>query len=190
MRYIILAVISLLLMSVSPPLSAISAQEKDKEQKKSYLYEWTDDKGTVHITDGLGKVPERYRTKARILETLEKEDNGGDRNAAGGTVTPTGPPKVGDEELGAAWRDKISEWKDTLADAEKRYRELAQERRSLFERYAVPAYAPAGVRLRAEQIDEKLKEIQKEIDEARNMIDVVIPEEARKAGVPPGWLKE
>jgi hypothetical protein len=35
-----------------------------------------------------------------------------------------------------------------------------------------------------------MKEVQKQIDEARNMVDVVIPEEARKAGVPPGWLRE
>jgi hypothetical protein len=32
--------------------------------------------------------------------------------------------------------------------------------------------------------------MQKEIDEARNMLDVVIPEEARRAGVPPGWLRK
>ena len=31
---------------------------------------------------------------------------------------------------------------------------------------------------------------QKRIDEARNMLNVVIPEEARKAGIPPGWLRD
>jgi hypothetical protein len=35
-----------------------------------------------------------------------------------------------------------------------------------------------------------MKGVQSEIDAARNDLDVVIPEEARKAGVPPGWLRE
>jgi hypothetical protein len=35
-----------------------------------------------------------------------------------------------------------------------------------------------------------MKQVQKEIDDTRNRINVVIPEEARKAGIPPGWLRE
>jgi hypothetical protein len=50
--------------------------------------------------------------------------------------------------------------------------------------------APIANRQRAEQIDKALPEVQKEIDRARREIDVVIPEEARKAGIPPGWLRE
>jgi hypothetical protein len=51
--------------------------------------------------------------------------------------------------------------------------------------YAAPAY-----RTRAAELEEEMKEVQKDIDEALNMINVVIPDEARKAGVPPGWLRE
>jgi hypothetical protein len=35
-----------------------------------------------------------------------------------------------------------------------------------------------------------MKQVQKEKDDARNEVEVVIPEAARKAGVPPGWLRE
>jgi hypothetical protein len=35
-----------------------------------------------------------------------------------------------------------------------------------------------------------MKEVRKEIDEIRRELDEAIPEEARKAGVPPGWLRE
>ncbi len=53
-----------------------------------------------------------------------------------------------------------------------------------------PAYGPIENKVKAEQVAQEMKEVQKQIDEARNMLDVVIPEDARKAGVPPGWLRE
>jgi hypothetical protein len=53
-----------------------------------------------------------------------------------------------------------------------------------------PAYGPIENKVKAAQIEQQMKEVQKQIDEARNMLDVVIPDEARKAGVPPGVLRE
>ncbi len=35
-----------------------------------------------------------------------------------------------------------------------------------------------------------MNNVQSEIEQAKHMLNEVIPEEARKAGVPPGWLRE
>jgi hypothetical protein len=40
------------------------------------------------------------------------------------------------------------------------------------------------------QIATELSSAQQEVDRARNMVNTVIPDEARRAGVPPGWLRE
>ena len=44
--------------------------------------------------------------------------------------------------------------------------------------------------MKAQKIEEEMQQVQREIDSARNEVENVIPEQARKAGVPPGWLRE
>jgi len=167
------------------------AQEGSNE-RKSYLYQWTDDSGGVHITDGLGNVPEQYRPKARKIEESRKNEAGQGQqtqNVTGGTAGPGSEDET--EESGKAeWQDRIREWKTRLNNAEKRYRELDQQRTELLMSSGGPAYGPSENKVKAEQIEQQMKEVQKQIDEARNMLNVVIPEDARKAGVPPGWLRE
>ncbi len=43
-------------------------QAQTKEQEKHFLYEWTDNKGVVHVTDRPDKVPERYRSTVRQIQ--------------------------------------------------------------------------------------------------------------------------
>jgi hypothetical protein len=50
------------------------AQTADKEIKKSYLYQWTDEKGVVSITDDLAKVPKVYRDRALKLTQPQTEN--------------------------------------------------------------------------------------------------------------------
>jgi len=189
MRYaIIMAALLVAVLSVAPQTRA---QDGSNEQK-SYLYGWTDDHGVVHITDGLGNVPEKYRAKARKIEGSRKDEAGQGQqtqNVTGGTSGPTSEEET-EESRKAEWQDRIQDWKERLAQAEKRYRELDQQRTELLMSSGGPAYGPIENKVKAEQIEQQMKEVQKQIDEARNMLDVVIPDEARKAGVPPGVLRE
>jgi len=36
------------------------------------MYKWVDEKGTVHFTDDLSKVPEKYRREAESRKTIEE----------------------------------------------------------------------------------------------------------------------
>jgi hypothetical protein len=189
MRYaIIMAVLSAVVFSIGIQARA----QEGSDEAKSVLYQWTDDSGGVHITDGLGNVPEQYRSKARKIEESRKGEAGQGRQTQSVTGEPSGSGS-GDttEERGRAeWRDRIRDWKTRLVQAEERYRQLDQQRTELLMSSGGPAYGPIENKVKAEQIAQEMKEVQKQIDEARNMLDVVIPEEARKAGVPPGWLRE
>ncbi len=186
MRYA--AIVLSLLLGLSIAVPGLS-QDDDDEKKKHFLYQWTDDKGVVHITDHLGKVPEKHRSKAKQLETTGPVEE--DTAQAVTPFYPPAPEPVVDQEARKEeWQSRIAEWKGRLADAEERHDRLQKERDGLFAAWGSSALAPIAVRQRAGEIDRELERARKEIDEAKRMLTEVIPEEARKAGVPPGWLRE
>ena len=94
-------------------------------------------------------------------------------------------------ESKTAWQERLREWKEQLADAEARYRELDKMHKEALGKWGGGvASGHLEGRAEAEGIEQEMKEVQLAIDEAKNMVEKVIPEEARRAGVPPGWLRE
>jgi uncharacterized protein DUF4124 len=177
----------LILASTLPARAQTGGSAGGDEEKKSYIYQWTDSKGVVHITDGLDKVPAPYRPHARRLEAAPEEGAAPDRPGQQGISSPAGN---GDEQQKAMWKRRMSEAKQRLTAAEQRYRKIDQRRTYLLGQWGTPAYAPPEARIEAERLAQEMQKVQKEIDDARNQVEVAIPEEARKAGVPPGWLRE
>jgi hypothetical protein len=163
---------------------------EDEELKKSYLYQWTDDKGVVHITDGLGKVPEKYRDKAVKLESPKKDEFGQGQQRIDERFTPAEQDEEREENSKAEWQQRMKLARQRLTDAERSYQELDQKRNEALVRWAGGASGRLEDRAQAERIEQEMKQVQKEKDDARNEVEVVIPEAARKAGVPPGWLRE
>ncbi len=167
-------------------------QPENKPVQKHFLYQWTDSKGVLHITDGLGKIPERYRDRARKMESVKGPEPEEGRPAIDHTADDEArqADAQAEAEAKAEWRYRMQEWKQKLANAEKEQRALQQERDSIALTWGAVEKAPDGARLRAAEIDRQLKAVQDEIDTARNMLNSVLPDEARKAGVPPGWLRD
>lgn len=189
MRFLI--IIKMLLMAAVPAAPAqTGVQQESPDVKKRYIYQWTDSAGGVHITDDLGDVPERYRSKARKIEARKPAESGGEQQVQENPESPDSEAAGVEEDAKAEWQQRLRDWKNRLANAEKRYQDLDQERTELLGRWGSAAYAPIEDRLKAQQIEQKMKDLQREIDNARDMVEVTIPEEARKAGVPPGWLRE
>jgi len=168
-------------------------QQKQPEAKKSYLYQWTDDKGIAHITDGLGKVPKKYRDRAVQMESQSTEETTGEQQPQKGTVAPpTYNDQTGiDEDKKAEWQERMKTARKRLADAEQRYRALDQQRTEAFGKWGGSAASGhLEGQEEAARIEQEMKQVRQEIDDARNQVENIIPDEARKAGVPPGWLRE
>lgn len=181
---LVIAVFLFLFMPALPAQTAGSAEQSD-------LYQWTDSKGVVHITDSLDKVPAPYRPKARRLEAAPEEGTAPVRPRQQGAAPSAGSAEEQLEaQQKAQWQQRMSGAKQRLAGAEQRYRDLEQKRTALLGQWGTPAYAPPAARIEAERLSEEMRGVQQEIDDARNEVEVGIPEEARKAGVPPGWLRE
>jgi len=182
---------AILLLLSAAAFAATAGDDEKEEPKKSYLYEWTDEKGDVHISDDAGSVPEQYRQKVRKTEVRKSEGENRNSRAREGAPPPERGYRRDAEEAGKAeWQGRIREWKEKLSRAEKRYQDLDEEWKTLYGRWGGAAYAPPDTKTRVKEIQQEMETVKKEQDEARNMLESVIPEEARKAGVPPGWLRE
>lgn len=189
MRALIIMVMVLMVFAPAA-LAQTGDQAGSNEAKKHYLYEWTDSKGGVHITDDLGEVPERYRSKSRKIEIPKGEEIGPEQQVQGAGSSSEVATEGQEAASKAAWQQRIRDWKERLAYARKRYQDLDQKRQEALAKWGGPASGHLEGRAEADRIAQDMEKVQKNIDEAKDMIEKVIPEEARRAGVPPGWLRE
>ena len=166
-----------------------SDKTRSREQKKHVIYEWTDNKGNVHMTDRLEEVPEQYRSTVRRMETSAGEETKGKKQ---GFSPYTGSSGGEEDDTGqkAYWQNRMREAKQNVTQLEGRYRDLDRRRTELLGSWGGVAGGHLEGREEAARIEQEMKQVQQEIDNVRNQIEVVIPDEARKAGVPPGWLRE
>jgi chromosome segregation ATPase len=164
-------------------------QAKKQEQEKHILYEWTDSKGGVHITDQPGTIPERYRSTVHQVEAPpgEKTESIEQRSAPDSGISDNAENEA---DLKETWQQRMRRAKRHLSDLEQQYQELDQKRNEALGRWGGVASGRLEDREEAERIGLEMKHLQQEISDARNQIEVVIPDEARKAGIPPGWLRE
>lgn len=90
----------------------------------------------------------------------------------------------------AQWRERAREAKQELKDSEARVHALEEQASQLFGRIQASTDTNELLRLRAEQ-----QELTKQVDEAKIMLETTrkefrdLAEEARRAGVPPGWVR-
>jgi hypothetical protein len=154
------------------------------------FYQWQDDQGVVHLTDDLQNVPERYRD--RVREITLPDEKSGPSEAPPAPPTTEGqqgfqPPEETDSEGHNRewWRNRIEGWRETKAEAEQ---QLADARERL---NTIPLTLAEVTRAqKRREIQLEIETYEKQIQEADRMLKEVLPEEARKAGAPPGWLRE
>jgi hypothetical protein len=158
------------------------------------IFRWKDDQGMVHVTDSLDKVPEQYRGQVTQYDASRPADAAGSQQAAQPPAQQGGQASAGagDDGQKAAWQQKLRAARQKMAEAEGRQLSLMQRKARLESPWgsAGASLPPQTVIDERNQIDADLKRTEQEIAEARRAVDVEIPEAARKAGVPPGWLRE
>lgn len=176
-------------------VSGMQGQEQEnREPKKSTLYQWTDERGGVHITDDPAKVPPRYHSSVRALDSYATDE----------TPSAQAVPQPGRESSGggaasgediehrerAVWQKRISDAGKRIAVAERRLAELEKQRDVLLQAWGGPASGRVEGRVEIARMESEITTVRQELDAARRELEVEIPEEARRAGVPAGWLRE
>jgi len=187
--FIILAVF-FLVAGMAAAQTNLQKQTGEKDVKKDYLYQWVDENGVVHVTDNPSEIPKKYRNKVLTVEQAPSQEGTalGGENATESTDIRS--EDVAEQNLKANWQQRMKQARQRLVDAQRRYQELEQKRN---EEVAKSGASPIGQlegRIKSQQLEPEMQQAQKDIDDAKNEVENVIPEEARKAGVPPGWLRE
>ena len=162
------------------------------------IYRWVDEKGTIHFADDFTLVPEKYRDQVQKRKPSEKPSPPPARPPIGseatGPTTESKPEKKDllgrDEEW---WRAKMKEWNDKLQNAQKNYdlvySDLRQKEKELADAKFKPDSLKRKLKAEIKELEVKVKDRERERNEAKNMVEKVLPKEAEDYKADPAWLK-
>ena len=161
------------------------------------FYRWVDEKGTVHFSDDLTLVPERYRNQVEKKRSPKETGSSPSTpsQGTGGKTEPSPPPDKKDLQGRGEdwWRTKVKEWNDKLEEAQKKYDSASQALKDKERQREDSKFKPHSERKRLEnevkELEEKAKEREKELGETRNMVEKVLPKQAQEDKADPAWLK-
>jgi peptidoglycan hydrolase CwlO-like protein len=167
------------------------------------VYKWVDEKGMSHFTDDLSQVPEKYREQA--AKKTSKEESASTPSAGSlpgvGSGQNVEQPIEQKDALGRGeewWRAKVKEWNNKLKNAQKDLADaqetLKQKEKELEDttyshynnRHGMGAIRKLNAEI--EGLNSKIPELESRVNEAKNMLENVLPQEAKDSRANPNWL--
>ncbi|MDI7258657.1 MAG: DUF4124 domain-containing protein [Thermodesulfobacteriota bacterium] len=155
------------------------------------VYKWVDDKGGVHFTDDMTKIPDKYRPKAEKIGMSEK------KSEIKIESDPSSKRKedVYRDQLGRGeeyWKNRVGEWNKKLKMAQEKTESSRMKYNELTERINDSKSTAERNNLRKErdQIKQEMDRYRSQIEEARVMLEKKIPEEAELYKAKPEWIKQ
>ena len=162
------------------------------------VYRWVDEKGTVHFVDDLGLVPEKYREQVQKKRPPEKPTSLPSSDVSGGLEGKEKSKSAPERKdlLGRGegwWRAKVKEWNEKFVSAQKNveatYANWKAKEKELEESKFKPDSFKRKLKAEAKVLEEKLKEWEQKSEEAKNMLEKVLPKQAEDYRADPEWLK-
>ena len=167
------------------------------------VYQWVDERGTVHFTDDLSLVPEKYRDQVQQKQPTKEptapqppppQSIGTPKRMEVEKKVETTP--VQKDILGRGeewWRGKAKEWNEKLISAQRNYEKAHNEWKTKEQELEASKLKPDSLKrkLKAEIkiLEEKAKDWEKQMEEAKNMLENVLPKQAEDDRANPDWLK-
>ena len=161
------------------------------------IYQWVDEKGTVHYTDDISLVPEKYQDQVKEKKTPKEP-----ASSPPGTLTRDKAPKEPQQATGKKdilgrgedwWRDKAMEWKQKLMKAQKDFADaqtaLKAKEKELEDAKLKPRSFQRKLQDETKVLEQKVNDQKKQVDEAKNMLEKVLPKQAEEYRADPSWLK-
>jgi hypothetical protein len=158
------------------------------------IYKWTDEKGVVHYSDDLNKVPPAYRNRVDV------EKWGDTPKPEASPPAPLQAPSQKSEEVKtdiygqdeAYWKGRVRPWRERLEEANANYAKaqskFTEKSEELSRRkYGSPTQYKFNI-IELDRLKEEMSKYQAEIAEATEMLNR-ISKEAEEAKANPDWLK-
>jgi hypothetical protein len=163
------------------------------------IYQWVDEKGTVHFTDDFNQIPEKYQDQVKERKTPKEPASAPSPSPSIKPPQGKKPPEPSGEKkdiLGRGedwWRDQAMEWKQKLIKAQKDY-EAAQaalktKEKELEEARFKPKSFQRKLQDEVKVLEQKANEQKKQVDEAKNMLERVLPRQAEEHRADPSWVR-
>ncbi len=165
------------------------------------VYKWVDEKGTTHFTDDLSLVPDRYRDQVLEVKpqrepapppSIESPKRTGRQNNIQSPPDPTSEEK---DLLGRGkewWRATANEWNGKLEAAQRNYEKAYNEWKSKEQELETSKFKPESLKrklkVEAKALEEKTKDWENKMEEAKDMLENVLPKQARDYQANPDWL--
>ena len=169
------------------------------------VYRWVDEKGMVHFTDDLTLVPEKYRDQ--VQQKIPSKELPPSQSTSPQPVeppntmepkreTPSGPEATQRDALGRGeewWRATVKEWNRKFVTSRTNYENAYSEWKAKDQELEASRFKPDSVKRKLKSeikaLEEKAKDWEKQMNEAKDMLENVLPKQARDYRANPEWLK-
>lgn len=152
---------------------------------RAEFYRWVDRDGKEFFTNDREKIPQEYQGSATAMHPDENRvsvENKGSKPGKTSVTVKEHRDKNGKGE--EYWRKKAANLRRKLRDQQEAYDEVLK-------RLADEDRNPGKRKKKAvSSLEKKKLKLEKDIARTRRMLEVELPEEARKADAYPGWLRE
>ena len=159
------------------------------------IYQWKDEKGTVHFTDDFGQVPEKYQDQVKEKKTPKESAPSPPVRPPQGKA-PTEPSVEKKDILGRGedwWRDKAMEWKQKLIKSQKDLvaaeTALKAKEKELEDAKLKPKSFQRKLQDEIKIFEQKVNEQKRQVDEAKNMLEKGLPKQAEEYRADPSWVR-
>lgn len=162
------------------------------------VYKWVDEKGTAHFTDDLSLVPEKYRDQVRETKPQGKPASPSIGSPEGvRKETESAPESVSEQkDLSGRgeewWRATVREWNKKLAAARENYEDAYKKWKAKEQELQASQFKSDSLKRKlkaeAKALEENVKDWEKKVEEARDMLDNVLPQQAIDDHANPEWL--
>lgn len=161
------------------------------------IYQWVDDKGTVHFVDDPTLVPEKYRDQVQKKKVPKESPPAPAPVPQAEKMKPESQSSsIQRDRFGRGeewWRQEMKQWEDKLKTAQTNYEKANQAWKAKEKELEDSKFKPESLkrRLKAEinELEEKTKGWEKEVKEATDMVQKVLPSQAEEDRADPNWLK-
>jgi hypothetical protein len=150
------------------------------------FYKWVDGNGKEYYTNDKSKVPYQYRDRATSVEMHDERVSVGDKPT--GKAATAGKEHKDKQGRGEEyWRKKAAKLQLKLRDQQEDYHLVLKQ---LEDEDRKPKKPGAKKKRSHSALEKKKTKLEKDMARTRRMLEVDLPEEARKADAYPGWIRE
>jgi hypothetical protein len=151
------------------------------------FYRWVDRDGKENFTNSPAKIPPEYRSTSLPVKIDEARVSVGDNpSVANKMPVPVKEHKDKYERGEAYWHEKASNLRRKLCDLQDEHDLVVKQ---LVGQDQNPKDISSKKKNSYSSVEKKKMKLEKDIAKTRKMLEVDLPEEARRAEADPGWIR-